>query len=109
MYLCMCAHFSLNSVVLFLHLSVQSVYISFFIFSLALSTVYHPLQLQTSVSVQSNTRSSAVTSADTKFLLIPLAFMLLRIGSIVVVIVFIYAEANPREAVSYFLLCVAVS
>ena len=51
----------------------------------------------------------AVSSADTKFLLIPLAFLLLRCGSIVVVIVFIYAQAKTSNAVAYFLLCVAVS
>lgn len=107
-HLCMCTHSSLNSV------APSSISLSNVCvlppssLSHSLHCVYFPLQLQTSI-VKSNPRSSAVASADVKFLLIPVAFMLLRIGSIVVVIVFIYADADPGEGISYFLLCVAVS
>jgi G protein-coupled receptor 157 len=64
-------------------------------------------KLQSSVTVHSKPQKSAVTSADMKFLLIPLAFLLLRCGSIVVVIVYIYAQAKTSNKVAYFLLCIA--
>lgn len=63
--------------------------------------------LQASSTVQSNPRSSAVTSADMKFLLIPLAFLLLRSGGMVVVIVYVYARVKTSKSVVYFLLYVA--
>ena len=44
-----------------------------------------------------------------KFLFIPLAFLLLRIGSIAVVIVFVYIQIHPQKWVTYLLLYVAVS
>ena len=80
-----------------------------FLFSLSLLFRIPHVQLQASSTVQSNPRSSAVTSADMKFLLIPLAFLLLRSGGMVVVIVYVYARVKTSKSVVYFLLYVAVS
>lgn len=51
--------------------------------------------------------SAVVSNMDVKFLLIPLAFLLLRIGSITVVVVFVYAGLKPTEKITYALLCLA--
>ena len=67
-----------------------------------------PVQLQT--TLQSRPRNSATrTSVDAKFLLIPLAFLILRLGSIVVVIVYVYVQADVKVTITYVILCFAVS
>ena len=78
--------------------------------SIPLSLLFSP-QRQSQSSSQSppHSTNSAVTSADMKFLLIPLAFLLLRSGSIVVVIMFVYAQAHAATWVAYLLLYIAVS
>ena len=84
------------------------------------SVYYHPLLLSSSppvgllLQLQSTLQSrphssSVVTSVDIKFLLIPLAFLLLRLGSMVVVIVYVYAQATISLLATYILLCIAVS
>lgn len=47
---------------------------------------------------------ATVSKADMKFLLIPFAFLLLRIWTVITVFVFVYLRATPPKAISYILI-----
>jgi hypothetical protein len=68
--------------------------------------IKHHAYLQSTLQSRPH-NSSVVTSVDIKFLLIPLAFLLLRLGSMVVVIVYVYAQATVSLLATYILLCIA--
>lgn len=52
---------------------------------------------------------ATVSNADTKFILIPLLFLLLRVWTMILVILLVYAHISPPRILSFVLLYAAVS
>jgi len=68
------------------------------------------LQLkETRPSLLQGSNLAAVSKADTKFILIPFFFLLLRMWTMILVILLVYARVHPPHLLSLILLYAAVS